>query len=327
MTTIVGTGASETLTGTDETDYLYGQGGADTITGNGLSDFLYGDDGQDWVFGGNGADYIHGGNGSDILFGGSTDAGSDTVYGDGSGSSTGQTGDDQIYVSDGADYVEGGGGDDTIGGGTGSDIIYGDLSAGTQYGSDQIFGSSGNDSIYSGQGQDLVYSGIDDDYITFAGTNGTFGGGAGDDNISSAGGYTASGNTIYGGSGHDVISGYQSYSNKIWGGADADQINLYDYDSADRIFYQAGQTGTGSNYLTGSDTINGFEHGVDIVDLSFYTIDSGGTSRDLVSTDVSVQAVSNSGGVYQSLITINGAETEQIIVYGDAYLTSGDLFV
>ena len=89
----IGTGANDTLNGTNAFDLLFG------LAGN---DFLAARGGADVAFGGLGNDYIDGGNGTDTLFG---DDGADTLFG-----------------GAGADRLDGGIGDGTMAGGKGNDI-------------------------------------------------------------------------------------------------------------------------------------------------------------------------------------------------------------
>ena len=76
--TIEGTPGDDTLTGTDNTDYIYGRGGDDLIEagdardvvfGNRGHDDLYGEEVGDQLFGQEGNDYIVGDGGEDELFG------------------------------------------------------------------------------------------------------------------------------------------------------------------------------------------------------------------------------------------------------------------
>jgi Tol biopolymer transport system component len=76
--TIIGTAASETLTGGPGPDVFSGQGGKDTINGLGGKDLICGDAGNDKLNGGKGKDKLYGGKGNDKLNGGK---GKDTCVG------------------------------------------------------------------------------------------------------------------------------------------------------------------------------------------------------------------------------------------------------
>ncbi len=93
-TSVMGTQASETVTGSAGNDSAQGFAGNDVINGNDGSDILYGDAGNDQLSGGNGQDSLYGGVGTDVL-----DAG---------------TGSDKLF---------GGAGNDTLTGGTGADVF------------------------------------------------------------------------------------------------------------------------------------------------------------------------------------------------------------
>jgi hypothetical protein len=101
LTVIVGSNASETLTGTSGADLILGRGGADTLNGGDGADLLCGGNGADTVNGGDGDDTLNGGRGNDVLSGGD--------------------GDDVLRGGLGADVLTGGEGADSFSGGAGSD--------------------------------------------------------------------------------------------------------------------------------------------------------------------------------------------------------------
>jgi Tol biopolymer transport system component len=78
VATIVGTAASESLTGGPNGDVISGQGGKDTINGLGGNDTVCGDAGKDRLNGGKGKDVLNGGKGNDKTVGGK---GKDTCIG------------------------------------------------------------------------------------------------------------------------------------------------------------------------------------------------------------------------------------------------------
>jgi VCBS repeat-containing protein len=118
-----GTGADETLTGSDEADSIWARGGDDHVFAMSGDDRLGGGAGDDTLEGGDGSDSLCGGAGADSLLGG---AGDDTLYGG--------AGDDVVIGGSGDDMLWAGAGDDLLTGGAGADSFY--------------FGaSSGNDTI------------------------------------------------------------------------------------------------------------------------------------------------------------------------------------
>ena len=130
-----GHGEVNTLTGTDEGDWLNAGGGNDTLNGNAGNDVLIAGGGNDTLDGGEGRDFLFAGDGDDTASGGAGD-----------------------------DYILGGAGNDTLNGGAGNDALSGDA------GDDIINGGAGNDIIVGGAGNDILNGGAGDDtYIYFRG--------------------------------------------------------------------------------------------------------------------------------------------------------------
>ncbi len=196
----VGSSLSNSVTGTDENDYLYGGDGSDDLNGAGGDDYIEGEEGADQIDGGVGADRIFGGEGSDDLIGG---AGEDRLFGGagddyieaGSDDDTvnGEDGEDSLFGDGGNDRLDGGAGDDFIEGGSGDDLIFG------RDGDDDIVGgpqrlSSGtdNDEVFAGEGNDTVEGGAGDDRIF---------GQDGDDELRGDDGA----DSLFGGSGNDTL--------------------------------------------------------------------------------------------------------------------------
>ncbi|MFO1068092.1 MAG: calcium-binding protein [Geminicoccaceae bacterium] len=265
----------EAAIGTIESDVLVGTSGANRLEALNGNDNVFGGDGKDDIYGGLGDDYLVGGNGADSLEG---SAGNDTasyiasgegvsVYldtglgysgtaaGDRLGSIENLFGSDHddyllgslfgntIAGRDGNDWIKGGAGQDSLDGGTGKDIVsysYSaaavtvDLGAGT---------ASGGDA----QGDHIArfesVTGSDhDDQLKGSGGANQLNGGAGDDSIAGRGGS----DVIVGGSGADVMDG----------GDGADSF----------VFYFTVESEPGQAHR---DTIKGFVHGTDEIDLSF----------------------------------------------------------
>ena len=108
---LLGSSASESLTGYSSDDVLQGNAGDDTLNGKGGIDIIEGGAGNDTLFGEDGNDVLNGGDGNDTLVGG---VGND-VLGSGAGA-------DSLVAGDGNDTVSGGTGADTMEGGAGNDI-------------------------------------------------------------------------------------------------------------------------------------------------------------------------------------------------------------
>jgi len=114
IATIVGTSASETLTGGPGADVISGQGGDDTIDGLEGDDIVCGDEGKDTVSGSIGNDLLDGGTGKDKLNGG---AGNDKLIGG--------AGNDKLNGAKGNDKLIGGKGNDKLNGGKSKDNCIG----------------------------------------------------------------------------------------------------------------------------------------------------------------------------------------------------------
>jgi Ca2+-binding RTX toxin-like protein len=132
---LTGHAAADTLTGTDEGDWINAGGGNDTLAGH---------EGNDVLIAGAGDDSLDGGAGRDVLYGGE--------------------GDDTVQGGEGNDYALGGAGNDSIEGGAGDDVLSGEA------GDDKLKGGAGNDTMLGGSGNDTLNGGAGDDtYIYFRG--------------------------------------------------------------------------------------------------------------------------------------------------------------
>ncbi|WP_243075511.1 family 43 glycosylhydrolase [Microbacterium sp. SS28] len=122
VTVVAGSGASETIDGTEGADIVFAGDGRDTVRGLGGNDLLVGGQGDDvLVDGGDGDDVVTGSTGKDRVDGG---AGSDVVIGAaGDDVLTGGGGDDVLDGGAGADSLTGGAGADAFRGGSGADNL------------------------------------------------------------------------------------------------------------------------------------------------------------------------------------------------------------
>ena len=156
-------------------------------------------------------------------------------------------GNDMLNGGAGRDEIHGNAGDDEINGGADDDILYGDdghdkinggtgddiASGGT--GDDKMRGESGNDAMHGNDGNDYLDGGIGEDVLS---------GGKGVDKI-------------VGGTGSDVIEGGAG-DDHLWGG------NWSSDGDADTFVFAAG---------AGKDYVHDFEAGIDLIDLSHFSID------------------------------------------------------
>ncbi|TPI45990.1 calcium-binding protein [Mesorhizobium sp. B2-9-1] len=262
------------------TDFTY----TGTWFGSAFSDRMIGDDLTNLFSGGPGNDFLHGGAGADALNG---DDGNDFI--------TGGAGDDLLDGGAGNDTINGGADNDTIRGGIDSDVIYGGTGDDTIYGGSGIRPSDGqdhtpgdtNDTLYGGAGNDTIFGNAGDDYIDGGAGNDTL---YGDDTATSP---TSGNDTIHGGAGDDVVEDSHG-TNTLYGDAGNDTIlggdqndTIYGGRGADIILGGAGAdwmsanngitTGdgardtfvffSGDSSATVQDTIQGFKHGEDKIDL------------------------------------------------------------
>ena len=202
---------NDTLTGTDERNYLYGNHGDDLLSGGAGNDWMRGGAGNDILHGDAGNDTLIGGTGADILDGGDGRDKADYRYSDASvgvnleaGIATGGNADGDTFASienlggsryndtltgtDERNYLYGNYGDDLLSGGAGNDWIRGDA------GNDTLNGDAGNDSLYGSDGEDVLSGGANNDWMRGGTGNDILHGDAGND-------------TLIGGIGADILDG------------------------------------------------------------------------------------------------------------------------
>ena len=233
--------------------------GAATINGNDGNDTLTGGVGKDTLLGGNDNDVIGGGGGNDSLHGG-----------DGNDKLTGGEGDDFLNGGNGKDAMAGGGGDDTY-------IVteVGDLVTETA--------NKGYDTVQSYLASYTLTANVEDLSLGVGAVNGTgnaldndISGNNLDNKIDGAGGSDA----IIGGDGNDFNPGWSG--NDIHGEAGDDTLKggsgndiLVGHEGNDVMFGEVGADvfaywiDDPSDLATlGSDTINGFQSGIDKIELT-----------------------------------------------------------
>jgi Ca2+-binding RTX toxin-like protein len=212
-----GTGTPVVLD-TESLEYTYA--GSDTVFFSGAQAInvaaITTGSGSDTIFTSNSNTTVNAGAGQDVVWGG---AGNNEIHGgDDIDQLTGGAGDDEIYGDGGADRIEGNGGGDSLYGGDGNDTItVSDSVSAPSFST--IDGGAGNDTIL------IQRLGVD----TYAAANTVYGG-TGDDVITATWGE----NEIYGGDGNDTISiGAELVpldATIIEGGAGNDTITLYGSD-------------------------------------------------------------------------------------------------
>ncbi len=283
---ITATKNSQSILGTPKPDWLEALGGNNTIiTGDGNDVVLAGvdylrngnydpfggeaifwnpraDAGNNVISTGKGNDYVATGKGDDFV-----DLGDgDDIY-DGAGSSLNYSGNDTIFGGAGKDIIYAwGGGNKTIDGGLGDDVIS-VISNDPGVYRDQISGGEGNDKITVSASNNiiLVDAGTGNDFMDVSGDNGTFAGGAGNDDIYAFGG------KVLGGTGNDLIFmdtfDASAKPGVVDGGAGDDVIctSFFDFPSTGKSIVYGGAgndkifSGTGDDIIydgDGDDVIN-----------------------------------------------------------------------
>jgi Ca2+-binding RTX toxin-like protein len=300
-----------------------------TMTGTGTAT-INGNDGNDTLTGGSGIDLILGGTGNDVINGG---GGNDSLLGD---------------AND--DKLNGGEGDDALNGGTGKDAMVGGK------GSDFYAVSEVGDTVteLAGQGTDTVQSNlvsytlaanVERLMLSTGAVNGTgntldnliFGnladnkldGGGGADIISGGDGN----DSILGGLGFDYLSG-GSGNDTLKGGSDVDYLE--GGSGKDVMYGEAGKDGflyrieaPGDLATLGGDTINGFQTGVDRIELTDLLTEFGISAANAFSggfvlltkdgSNTLVQFDQNGGA--NSLITLATVANANVVA-GDLMLDS-----
>lgn len=142
---ILGTSASDVMSGTEDNDRIGGHEGADYVDSGTGDDEARGGDGNDTIIGGQGDDYLAGENGQDELSGGD---GADVI--------AGYSDDDALSGDEGDDTLNGSAGRDTLSGGDGDDAISGGLD------DDHLTGGRGHDTLFGGWGADTLNGVVDD---------------------------------------------------------------------------------------------------------------------------------------------------------------------
>lgn len=272
MAKIVGTGANDTLLGTDESDRIWSLGGNDIVDGGDGDDILDGGAGNDTLNTSSGFDELTGGEGDDrLVFNGVGGAarggvGIDTLAIDLSGKSdaflfnsiSGHASFGDLGVESNHLYfvdiekleLTTGSGDDKIIA-TNLDQINVHSGAGNDHveggnGNDIVFGDNGRDALYGGGGNDELHGGASNDYLD---------GGNGDDSLWGDDGF----DSLIGGRGSDIIEAGtgNDYAN---GGDGNDQLN--GGDGIDQLRGGLGDDtlvgGAGGDILTGGDGADTF---------------------------------------------------------------------
>jgi Ca2+-binding RTX toxin-like protein len=284
MAIIQGTeGVDNVLSGTSGNDNIYARGGDDVIDAGAGNDNIYAGDGDDRIYAGEGDDNLDGGAGADIMYGG---LGNDTYVVENVGDKVREYAGEGIdtvkaYISYtltanveilrlmGTDDIDGKGnelnntivgniGDNSISAGAGNDTV--DAGAGD----DVVDGGSGNDLLKGGDGIDLVtYKSATGDVTVDLAKTTAQETGNGKDTIQGFENLEGSyqNDTLYGDAGANTLIGLSG--NDVLAGRDGNDILVGGTGNDTFVFTHTGAEGT--------DTINDFVHGQDILKLVGYT--------------------------------------------------------
>lgn len=191
---ILGTAASENISGKPGDDFIYGDAGDDRLSGGGGDDVLYGEADNDTLIGGAGTDTLIGGLGDDTYVWDGVDI---LVENAGEGTDTVQTAlgyqleaNFENLILTGSADVDGYGNNvaNVITGNSGANLLIGGA------GNDVLSGGAGKDSLFGGADNDTLFGGNDDDVLN---------GGAGVDVLDGGNGH----DQLDGGTGADTMSG------------------------------------------------------------------------------------------------------------------------
>ncbi|GAB6139310.1 hypothetical protein JCM14076_00390 [Methylosoma difficile] len=245
--------------GTNLDDNLVAPDGVDGFLSGGLgNDILTGGTGNDQLDGGSGIDVLNGGSGNDIL--------------------TGGTGNDTLIGGSGSDNLDGGeGADILLLGGSGNDTYIVDNKG------DKVFETTTTTSNLNAGGIDLVESsvsfrlGLFIENLTLTGTNAINGTGNALNNTIIG---NTSANRLVSGGGNDRLNGGAG-DDTLVGGIGVD--TLIGGTGNDKFVFQT----SSSSPAASPDIINGFEIGLDKIDLSEMDANDQATGKQTFSALVS----------------------------------------
>lgn len=361
---VTGSDYDDELSGTASANILDGGAGADTLRGRGGNDIYIVDDAADDVIelAGQGTDEVrtalayyemhanverlrytgagtfegHGNEGNNEMYGG----GSEDVLSGGLGHDNllGGGGDDILYGGDGHDTLQGQAGADYMDGGEGSDIYIVDNVSDMV--DDSGTGATDVDEVYFTYIEDfneytmpiaiekLRYNSFAGDFVAYGNElDNVIQSGAGDDVLSGFGGNDelrggSGDDVLYGDDGSDLLIG-QGGADVFVGGSDADVFRIGYWDS-----------GVGID----ADTIDDFEQGADVIDISGWDADMAAPGNQAFSL-IGTQAFSGVAGELRyeydgSAFTIvegdidgDAAADFQIFIMGDVPLISADFLL
>ncbi len=238
---------------------------------------------------------IDGGNDADTYFVDQADA---TI------NDTGVSGDDSVFArsdvlnATGIEHIQlRGGGNFEVVADDSANFVLGNI------GNNRITGVAGNDTLSGREGDDILLGGDDNDLLLGGGGNDELNGGAGNDNLRGGIGD----DTLIGGAGRDTYRGQIGADTLVWTAV----ANM--------------STGT-----TNADVVQGFERGVDVLDVSAIDLDASfaflGTGAFTASGDMEVRYTVNSAG--QAIVSFDedgdGTEDGRIIVRDTPVLSADD---
>lgn len=308
MANIVGSGANDTLFGTEEADNVWGLAGDDILDGIGGNDALYGGAGNDVLTSSSGYDRLDGGEGDDRL----------VLNGKG-GAVTGGAGFDTFVINlsavSAAVTLNGTAGHGVFGTASEDQFFFSNierLELTTGDGNDRILGTTNDDVISTRGGDDIIgsYSGTDtlgDDYIHA---------GDGFDLIIDMNGA----NRLFGGSSDDVVETTLASAELDGGSGTGDRLYLYDEWRTEDVTvdFAQGTSSTGT-LIRGFESVNielGSGNDTIIATNLFTSTLRGGEGNNHIEggngQDYMVSGhgddVMNGGGGQDSIISLGGTD-------------------
>ena len=294
---------NQTINGTPGNDSLVGGAGNDTINGFAGNDTIRGLGGDDSLIGGDGVDSVSGGDGNDTLVGHEF-AGGREPSGPTADTLDGGLGDDVYHVNFGDSIAADPGGLDhvfadttwTLGEGLENLTIGGvEADGASAFGNelDNTISQRGNDHYHTIEGRggnDVLYA------AQRAMSGGGVFGGDGNDTLV---GWTGA-DTLVGGNGNDVIMGSDVFGggsdfNTVDGGAGNDTLSGSAGSDFNDTFRFSVAPGTAN-----ADTINGFESGIDEIQLDAAVHANAGVNGDFVAGDPRFHAAAGANSAHDA---------------------------
>jgi trimeric autotransporter adhesin len=289
------------VTGGSGNDLIFGSAGQDTLIAGTGNTTIVGGTGTENIVGGSGNDYFEGGGGNDTIAAGGS--GTDTMYADGSTSST-----SVLYGGDGTDEILGGSGTNILNAGDG----------GTASAATSVFGTQSDatatTTINGGLGIDFLEAGVGSN-VVYGGNGGTS---AAPDTLI---GYLTGNDTLYGGLGTDIVQG-GSGTNVLYagdGGTAAAPTTVFGGSGVSTLYGGAGNSLLEDNASIGSDLLVSTTGNDSLLGSGNDTLIAG-TGNDVLQTNGGSVNVEINAGFGNDTLLANGG-TANLLLGADLLAT------